>query len=358
MKKVLNLFLISALLVSFSSAGYSQSLEQTLSNLSSTAGKAYVSPIISAFGSNLNSGWVSKLPEATMLKLHLDLKIIVAGSFFNDDEKSFATSGKFYFDDTQASQILAASGYTSTSQGYNELKQALTSKEFDVNFTGPTVIGSENEHLKITFPKQDVSAGGQTYTVNAYTLAIDEVKGLLNNLSVFPTPGVQLSAGTVLGTNVSLRYSPKIKINDEVGDFDLLGFGFVNNPGTFLMVPLPLDFGISYFTQKMKVGTVFESTASQFGIYVGKTFGSGVAFSPYAGYIMESSNTKVSYNYQSNQEVNGVPVPETKIKFEIDGQNKSGLVLGFNLKLGIVNLNADYKAAKTKTASAGLSFGF
>lgn len=358
MKKVLTACLTLILLFSFGSSTYSQSLEETLSNLSSTAGKAYVTPIISGFGSNLNSGWVSKLPEATMVKLHLDLKFIVAGSFFKDEEKTFNTSGKFYFDENQVAQILAASGYTVTTPGYDQLKSAMLAQDFQVNFSGPTIIGSENENLKVFFPEQNVSASGQSYKVNSYTLNVDEVKGVLKDLSVFPTPGIQLTAGTVLGTNISVRYSPKIKVSDEVGDFDLIGFGFINNPGTFLVVPLPIDFGISYFTQKMKVGDVFESTASQFGIYVGKTFGSSIAFSPYAGYLIESSNTKVSYDYQSNQEVNGVPVPVAQIKFEIDGQNKSGLVVGFNLKLGIVNLNVDYKSAKTNTASAGLSFGF
>jgi hypothetical protein len=73
---------------------------------------------------------------------------------------------------------------------------------------------------------------------------------------------------------------------------------------------------------------------------------------------VESSKTNVEYEYKSNQTVNGVPVPPVKVKFDLEGENSTGVTVGFNLKLGIVNLNADYKAAKTKTASAGLSFGF
>ncbi|MDP3682620.1 MAG: hypothetical protein Q8S01_01690, partial [Ignavibacteria bacterium] len=48
----------------FSGVGKSQTLQETLSNLSNDAAQAYVSPIISGFGANLNSGWVHKSPSS------------------------------------------------------------------------------------------------------------------------------------------------------------------------------------------------------------------------------------------------------------------------------------------------------
>ncbi|MFA7229604.1 MAG: DUF6588 family protein, partial [Melioribacteraceae bacterium] len=87
-KRILTLLLILGLI--FSSSLKAQSLDETLSELSSTVGKAYVKPIISAFGSNLNSGWVSRIPSATMLGFHFDLKVVAMGSFFPDDVKTFA----------------------------------------------------------------------------------------------------------------------------------------------------------------------------------------------------------------------------------------------------------------------------
>jgi hypothetical protein len=356
MKKLYTILLIIVLMTVTTTKA--QSLEETLSNLSSGAGKAYVAPVISAFGSNLNSGWVSRVPEATKFKLHLDLKLILAGSFFSDEHKTFNATGKFFFSSQQVSQILQASGYTPTTPGYNQLRDQMLAKEFEVNFAGPTIVGSKNRNLKITFPQQTISASGQNYTVNSYTLNIDEVKGLLDELTALPTPGVQLTGGTVFGTNVSIRYSPKIKVSDELGDFSLWGIGAIHNPGAFLAVPLPVDIAISYFSQKMTVGDVFESTAGQFGIFAGKSFGGAFGISPYVGYIIESSKTKVSYDYQSNQTVNGIPVPKLKVNFESEGENKSGFVVGLTLRLGIININADYKAAKTSTASAGVSLGF
>ncbi len=337
-----------------------QDLEETLSNLSSGAGKAYVAPVISAFGSNLNSGWVSKVPEAVKFKLHINLKIIAAGSFFSDDNKRFKADGDFYFTNSQVDQILANSNYSPSNMGqqnYDNLKKAVMEKQFKVQFSGPTIIGSESEKLNILFPQQQVQANGQTFTIDSYSLAIDEVKGLLDEISILPTPGIQLTGGTFLGTNVAIRYSPKIKVSDDLGDFSLWGIGAIHNPGAFFLKPLPIDIAVSFFSQSMKVGDIFESSATQFGIYAGKTFGKTIAFSPFIGLTTESSKTTVKYDYQSNQTIGGVQVPATKIKFELEGENSTGVTIGFNLKLSFFNINADYKIAKTKTASAGISFG-
>ena len=337
-----------------------QSLEETLSNLSSTAGKSYVAPVISAFGSNLNSGWVSKLPEATKLALHIDFKIIGMGSFFSDENKTFNTNGDFYFSSSQIDQILSNSDITSSSigqQNYTNLKNEILATQFNVGFSGPTIIGSEDEHLKITFPGRTITSGQQTYTVDTYELEVEEVKGFLKDLKILPTAAVQLTVGTVAGTNVAIRYFPDVDLKD-MGKFTFWGLGAIHNPGVWLKHPLPLDLGVGYFYQKMKVGDIFESSASQFGVYAGKTFGGIIAFSPFVGLVVESSKTTVKYDYQSNQTVSGVQVPKAKLEFELEGENSSGVILGFNLKLAVVNINADYKIAKTKTASAGVSFGF
>ena len=103
-KRILSLFVVCGLF--FSVNLKAQSLQETLSKLSSTVGAQYVKPVISAFGSNLNSGWVSQVPSATRLGFYLDLKIIAMGSFFSDDVKNFIETGQFYFSQDQATAIL------------------------------------------------------------------------------------------------------------------------------------------------------------------------------------------------------------------------------------------------------------
>lgn len=348
------------LLILFSSFGSSlfaqnngDDLEQTLSNLSSDAVRAYVAPAVSSFGSNLNSGWVSKLPAAIKFSLNFDLKIAAMGSFIASNEKDFSTSGTVRFTEEQAEEILNNSGYYFPDPRYVVLKNELLSRDWDVNISGPTIIGSEKENVKVFFP------GDQTLGLKDYEIVIGEVKGLLDNWKIFPSAAIQLTVGTFAGTNVSIRYLPDISkaagFHDELGKFTFWGFGFIHNPSVWLMNPLPVDFSVGLFYQKLKVGDVFESNNTQFGLYASKTFGILFSITPYAGLTFESSKTNVKYNY----EYDTLSGPRAvKIDIELEGDNSAAFLLGVGFNFASININADYKIANTNTASAGISLGF
>lgn len=348
-KKLLTLLIILGLI--FSSSLKAQNLDETLSKLSSTVGTAYVKPIVSAFGSNLNSGWVSQFPAATHLGFHLDIKVVAMGSFFSDDAKRFTATDQFYFDQSQTNSILASSGITPSSPGYQSAYNQIYGQPFSVTFSGPTIIGSKDENLVVRFP------GKPSASVNAVDVQIPIVKGYIPEAlaKVFPTATAQLTVGTVFGTNLAVRYFPDVEIAD-LGKFSYLGVGLIHNFGVWFPNPIPLDLTVGYFTQKLKVGTIFESNASQYGIYASKTLGIIISFTPYIGLTVETSKTNVSYDYTVTGP-GGVQQKGTA-RFDLEGENGSSAVIGFNLHLGIININADYKLAKTKTASAGISLGF
>ncbi len=350
-KRILTLFVVYGLF--FSVNLKAQSLEETLSKLSSTVGAQYVKPVISAFGSNLNSGWVSQVPSATRLGFTLDIKVVAMGSFFSDDVKNFVETGQFYFSQDQASQILNnTTGLAQGSPTYVLLRSQLQNTPMSVTFSGPTIVGKKGQDLRVIFPGQSF----QGYNLPATTFSLSGVSGFLDELPVLPTAAAQVTVGTVFGTNVAVRYLPDIDIQD-LGKFSYFGAGLIHNFGVWFPNPLPLDLAVGVFTQKLKVGTIFESTATQFGIYAAKTFGIVISITPYVGLTTETSKTTVSYDYTSNQTLNGVPV-KAHVNVDMEGENSSSAVIGFNLHLGIININADYKLAKTKTASAGISFGF
>jgi len=350
-KRILSLFVVCGLFLSANLKA--QSLEETLSSLSSTVGAQYVKPVISAFGSNLNSGWVTYAPPASKMAFHIDIKIVAMGSFFSDDVKNFVETGQFYFTQAQATSILNnTTGLVQGSPTYVLLRSQLQNTPMSVTFSGPTIVGKKNQDLNILFP----GASFQGYNLPATTFSVSNVSGFLDELPVFPTAAAQLTVGTLFGTNFAFRYFPTVDIKD-MGKFSFFGAGLIHNPAVWFPNPIPVDFGVGFFTQTMKVGDLFKSTATQFGIYVSKTFGAVISFTPYAGLTMESSKTSVSYNYQSNQTVNGSTVPPVKIGFDLKGENSSGAVVGFTIHLAAVNISADYKMAKTKTASAGISFG-
>jgi hypothetical protein len=347
MKKIIYSVVLLGLFLSVQNLK-AQNLNQTLNQLADVAVKPYVAPVISAFGSNLNSGWVSELPSPSMLSFHLNFKIVAMGSFFNSDQKTFSQDGAISLPSEAVNTILQNSGYQQGTQLYDALAAALQQQKFNVNFSGPTIVGDKNKHVIMTIPQQTLSYNGFQYTLQKTPVSIDSAKGYLGNLAAFPTAAIQMNIGTIAGTNLAVRYFPDVDIKN-LGKFSFWGLGFIHNVNGWLPVPLPLNLGIGYFYQKLKVGDIFESHSNQFGIYASKTFG---FFTPYAGLTTENSSTTVSYTYKTDPTDAG-----TKISLVQDGINSGGVMVGISLNLVIFKLNLDYKAAKINTVSAGLTFG-
>ena len=329
-----------------------QTFEETIGYLSSAAAEKYVEPVITAFGSNLNAGWVNFVPQPKLAGFDLNIKIVGMGTFLNNKAKTFSTEGVFNFNSDQADAILKNSGITSSNPNYESVKQALLSKKWPVSFSGPTIIGKKSESLKIYF------AGDETLGLESYTETIADVKGLLDETPILPMGAPQITLGTLFGTSVSFRYFPSIEI-DNLGKFQFYGFGVMHNPGVWFNNPLPVDIGIGFFSQKMKIGSVLESNAIQYGIFVSKTIGTVVALIPYAGVTMESSKTTINYEFEYESYTNGnLGKYKDKISLELEGENTSAFIFGTTIKLALLNLNIDYKMAKYKTLSAGVSFEF
>lgn len=352
MKNTLRFFFVSLLVVLTSGTISAQQddLGGLLSMMSQDAVKAYTRPIISGFGSNLNSGWVAKAPSDSKFDFHLDIKFLAMGSFFGSADKSFATTGMFRFTSSQADQILAASGISTSNFNYGSYKSVLLNTDWTVNMSGPTILGKESESLNVDFLGTVIN--GQT--IQATSFSVNGVSGFLKDLSVMPMAAFQFTGGTFYGTDVSVRFFPSISLGD-LGKFSFFGIGFVHNPGVWLKNPLPLDVGVGFFTQTMKVGDVFSSTANQFGLYASKTFGAVVSVTPYTALTVESSTTTLKYSYEYDTSAGH---QKTDLEFDLKGDNGVGFTVGAAFSLAIVNLNIDYKLAKTNTVSAALVFGF
>jgi hypothetical protein len=352
MKKfLLYLFISSGLLMSVQMLK-AQDLNDKLSELAGIAAKPYVKPAITGFGSNLNSGWVSQLPSATPFSFHLNLKIVAMGALINSSDKTFTSSGSITLTDASITDLLSSNGVTPSSLGsqqrYNDLVSTIKATPFNVSFSGPTIAGDKNKFVVMQTPPKTITSDGITYNLAGTSVPITQAKGYIGSLPAFPTAAPQLTIGTVFGTNLSLRFVPQVNIQN-LGKLSYTGFGIIHNPSVWFPVPLPLDLGIGYFTQKLKIGDVLQTTASQFGIYASKSF---FIFTPYVGFTSEKSNTSISYNYSTTS--SSTP---SKIAFSQDGDNKAAALVGITIDLFIFKINADYKAAKIKTVSAGITIG-
>lgn len=349
-------FLIFSSFFSFSFA-QDESLEATLQQLSEDAAKSYISPISSAFGTNLNGGWFHKVPSAKIMGLDLEFTMVFMGSFFPDDSKHFAETGQFRFSQDQAQTLLQGQGFPSAIQ--DSLIGLITSQYFSMEISGATIIGSSTDSIQILFPGKTFVVEGQTYTVPSKTVVLPIAGfGDLSNINILPLFTPQFSVGTVFGTQATFRFLPSIEINKDLGKFKYFGFGIQHNPGIWFANPLPVNVAASFFTQTMEIGSLFKTTTRSFGINASKSFGAGpIKFAPYAGFMMEKATMTITYDYI-------VPTPNNPagevqhISFDLEGENKSRITIGAALRLLMLNINADYNMGKYNSITAGISVGF
>lgn len=331
-----------------------ESLEETLQKLSEDAARRYVSPISSAFGANLNGGWFHKAPQAVTFAFNFEIGVVGMGAFFPDESKSFSVSGQFRFSEAEARQLVSGQGYSP--QVEDELVKQITDQYFTVGIGGATVIGDENEHIAVDFPGETFTVNGTSYTVPSQSVDLGFGGfGDLADLNFLPLAAPQLSFGTIYGTQATFRYLPSLTLNDDLGKLKYFGFGLQHNPGVWLTQPIPVDLAVSFFTQTLKIGDLFETKTTAFGLNASKRFGFRMLnVTPYAGFMFENADMEVTYTYMVNTPTG---VYSEEINFELESENKSRFILGLGLRLLTFNLNADYNFSKYDSFTAGLTFG-
>ncbi len=269
-----------------------QDLEDYLSRYLGDNGKKYLQPLGDAFGANLNSG-LYHTAHIPRMGLHIGIEVIATGALISDAQRSFTATTEAGFEPQTSLEV-------------------------------PTVFGD-------TAP---VSVPGQGGTVYNFPGGYD--------LSVMPLAMPQITIGSLLGTEVTLRYATA-KLNEEVGNIDLLGVGIRHSLSQY--IPLfPVDVAASVFYQTLTVGDLLETKTHVIGLSASKTFS---LFTLYGGLSHENSVMEASYEHGEGEEA------ET-ISFDLEGANSVRLTLGATLKLAIFSLHADYSIAAQKSACVGL----
>lgn len=360
-KFILVALLLSVMIISLQATD----LEETLRKLTQDAARSYVNPMVSAFGSDMNSGWFHKVPPAVKQGWNFEIGLVAMGTLFIEDDKFFDVAGTFSFTRSQAEQL--AEDYQNE-PFFDDLIAQIMQQEFELMITGPTVIGpsydstDDETAIRVHFDEQTITF----YYMGEYlqrTLPAQVVKieygGLLDDLPALPLAAPQISIGTLYGTQLSFRYLPDIETIKAIGTISYLGYGIQHNPAVWFSEPLPFDIAIAYFSQKLKIGSLIEADASTYGINVSKTFGKElIHISPYLGFSAETSTMHFRYDYETGS-TDPQNIPEViEIDFNVDGKNKTKFTTGLTFRLGLININADVNFAKYPSASAGVMLNF
>jgi len=348
-------WVLMIILCLFSSASFSQFKDIDFLRTAPVDGvkylEAYITPWANAFGAGLNGGWYNT-----------------------------AKPHKFGgFDIT----INASAGIVPTSaQTFDASKIGLSA-----SVTGAGVSS--------TVAGLDKAGPLMSYKSNGVTLAsFNAPKGA--NWRYIPVPTAQVGIGLPLGTELKVRFIPKIKIKD--GDVSLWGVGLLHSLTQYLPGDKALPFDVSLFAgyTKLMADVPLALDPDQSVVQAYTTVNPATAFNSQnmkvnvealnvsaiaslnlpvitfyggIGYTKTRTGMELSGNFPlpvfvatpaPHAEYNDSGIKKGSDFPKMDIKNFSGMRanIGFRIKLAIVTIHADYTRAQYNVLTTGLGFSF
>ena len=349
MKKIYYLIAALILIVTAQRAAAQDGFSDLLKSSPGDAGKlisAYGKPLFKGFGVGMNSGWTNT--AKTKKLLHFELRITASAAFTPVADKTFDVT-KIGL----SSNIAPADPNQTTAQTIGG----------DKNIDGPTM---------------NIKSNGQTVS----TLRLPS-----GNLSVIPSPQVQLTVGLVQNTDVTLRLIPKISLGSS-GSVSMLGFGVKHDLMQYFagkaakVIPFDLSIMLAYsrlnLTAKLDVqpdnNTVHDPgdanknndfsnqhTDGHFSSFLAEAIISKklLFFTPFlaVGYNTASTDLATIGNYPVTTGNNTYTVFTNPVSISENSLSGFRADVGFQLNLGI-RIYASASLAQYKSVNAGIGFGF
>ncbi|MCX6144668.1 MAG: hypothetical protein NTZ35_15780 [Ignavibacteriales bacterium] len=304
-------------------------LGKQLSKVASQNAVNYLSPVLSAWGADLNSGLYHSADLHDILGFDVGLK--VGAVMVKDEDKVF----DLVLPDQMA--------FT-----YNGTKYTLNAGvDYDKVIPGaPTALGDPNGKavtIKSTSPL--VPLRGQTIFTSP--------KGFDMKFAALLMP--QAAIGLPFGLEVIGRFVPNTTLPDNAGKVNFIGFGIRHSIDQY--IPLcPIDISIHFMNQKLTISDmndhrILGASGIAYGIEVSKS----LAFlTVYGGYQIEHSEWDVDLYNPDPSLTQFIGTPLTIDGFHVDGKNTSRLHAGVRLLLAIINVHADYSFATQPVIAAGV----
>lgn len=338
MKKLTLILLAVILTVNFA---FADSFQDELQRLAKENAKGYLTPFATAFGTDMNSGLFYSAKPHKVLGFDFGIRMMFA--FVPDEDMTYSfqmpTSVTFNFggvdyevatDDIYTAEDLARLDEAPTIFGDDAYESIMPDEQLLDNATGNVI---DDDSLAAIAEKAAVPIP-PGFDISGLPLAIP-----------------QISVGLPMKSEVMLRFFPKTKVSDDIGDFGFFGIGVKHSISQY--IPLfPLHISAQFAYQSLKFGDIITSKHTAFNVHASKTF---AMFTPYVGLGFESSSIEVDYTIEGtgNLLVDGTPV-----KFDLDGDNGFRARVGFTLKFLLLGINADYAIGKYSAATLGLFFTF
>ncbi|MFH1212866.1 MAG: DUF6588 family protein [Candidatus Neomarinimicrobiota bacterium] len=362
MVKTLNRIIVLALFMFATVMAQEFSMDQ-LTQLVASNGKSYLQPLATGFGTAMNSGLYNTAKTHGMLGFDVQLKI---GMGLAPCNKTSQTT--YLFD------LSALDDISFNVQGYSV---ALDPEELFVDPITPNVIGGkapnfevnstyvtsqvrtevESQNPLLTPTQVDaVMAGMSTQINNAIgDINVHSISGLKSisafknaKAMPFPFPILQASIGLPMGIEPSIRLIPEFEVPGDfgkaIGKISAFGAGVKFDIDRWIPVPLfPVDLAAQIYFQKMNIGELLSANSTAMNLMVSKKL---LFLTPYLGVGKESSKFTASYKMEDG----------TKIDFDLKGKNSMRYTAGLNIKILVLQLNAEYSKGEYNAAALGVGF--
>lgn len=216
----------------------------------------------------------------------------------------------------------------------------------------PGILGYENleETATITGSKGNVYLGPQGFI--SYPHGFD--------VSSLPS-GIYQVAGSYYGTELLLRFFPKIKVSDSETGF--WGLGLKHSISQWIKDP-PLDislqvmlnnFNFEYVGNNPKDYVKTDSKNFAVNVHASKTFNNW--FIAYGGFQYETSSMDLNYYFRDPNELYP-QLADQILSANIKGSNNYRITAGGAVKLSVLVLNVDLNLTSQFTVTSGLSLQF
>jgi hypothetical protein len=369
MKKGTKIFsVLFVLTVLFSlSFGADFSMDQ-IKQLVETNGKLYLQPFATSYGTAMNTGLFNTAKTHKTLGFDLQVKTCFgfapAGSSKETnyqfdlsalDPVAFSIQGysvvlnpEDIFSDATTPNILGGKAEYFTVNNTCVTSEIRTQLYTQIQTQYPTLT-SQQINAMIDGMSTDISDAIETEIKINSLPGVKSIKGLGNLKTIpFPYPVLQASIGLPFGLEPSIRFIPAFTVPGDVGEalgeISVFGAGLKIDLDQFIPIPLfPVDVAAQAYFQKMKVGELLSGTTTSFSLMTSKTI---FFLTPYLGVGKESSSFTASYKMDDGSEQN----------FKVKGKNNIRMTAGLNIKILILQLNAEY--SKGEYNALGLGVGF
>ncbi len=322
-KAFLSLLLIVIVTAVF--AGVQEKLEQ----FGKDNGIVYVKPLVTAFGTTMNTGLFNTAKVLKPFAFGLNVNTMLA--FVPDEDKTFtAIRPDLYIvnpiDTTQVIYLYA-----------------------DEELESATVFG-EDGAIFVHNPLLDTIIGEE----DAAQLDIDLPNGA--DLPAVPFLMPQFNLGLPFGNEIMIRGFPKVEINKDIGDLGFWGVGLKHSVSQYIPL-IPIDIAVQAAYQNLYVGDILTFSNFNANLEVSKKL---LMWTLYTGVGYDKTNVSAEYDYtyQIINEANEIVPVEQKIKFDVDGENEMRATAGIRYSLLLLKLYADYTISKYSVFNAGIGVSF